>query len=92
MHSEITNSGIISLTGSTAPQGEHPRRQPGRGPICCGLPCSNCKLYYAAELAVCPICGCGARVSPVTDRIPPTSSYSGSSSPGPTPFAGAEQT
>jgi len=65
MHSEITNSGITTLPGSTASQGGHPRRQPGPCPILYGLPCVNCKLYYAAELAVCPICGCGARISTV---------------------------
>lgn len=65
MHSEITNSEITSPTGSTAPEGGHSRRQPGPGLIRYGLPCVNCKLYYSAELAVCPICGCGARTSPV---------------------------
>ena len=65
MHSEITKSGITSPTGSTSPQDSHARRQPRPGPTFYGLPCVNCKLYYAAELAVCPICGCGARISPV---------------------------
>jgi hypothetical protein len=73
MHSEITNSGIMSPTGSTASQGGHPRRRPGPGPIFYGLPCVNCKLYYAAELAVCPICGCGARISPAIWLVRPTS-------------------
>jgi len=63
MHSEITNSGITSPTGRTASQGGHPRRQPGPSPTLYGLPCANCRLYYAAELAVCPICGCGAGMS-----------------------------
>jgi hypothetical protein len=73
MHSEITNSGITNPTGSTASPGGHPRRQRGPGPIFYGLPCVNCKLYYAAELAVCPICGCGARISPVISLVRPTS-------------------
>ena len=30
-----------------------------------GLPCANCKTYYGADLAVCPICGNPQRVSPV---------------------------
>jgi hypothetical protein len=30
-----------------------------------GLPCSNCKTYYGAELTACPICGNPQRVSPV---------------------------
>ena len=71
MHSEITNSGTTSPMGkNTASPGGHPRRQRGPGRIFYGLPCVNCKLYFAAELAVCPICGCSARISPV---IRPTS-------------------
>ena len=66
MHREITNSGIKTPTGSTAPQGDYPRKKPGPGPILYGLPCANCRLYYTAELAVCPICSCGDRISPVT--------------------------
>jgi hypothetical protein len=27
-----------------------------------GLPCADCKAYFAADLAVCPICGCNERV------------------------------
>ena len=30
-----------------------------------GLPCSNCKTYYSADLPACPICGNPQRVSPV---------------------------
>ena len=59
--------------GSTASQGGHPRRQPGPRPILYGLPCLNCRLYYAAELAVCPTCDCGNRISPVTGLFPPAS-------------------
>jgi len=73
MHSEIMNSGTTSSKGGTASQGGHPRRQPGPGPTFYGLPCVNCKLYYAAELSVCPICGCGARISPVNSLVRPTS-------------------
>src|SRR6266576_5445608 len=54
MHSEITNSGITSPTGSIASQAVRAHRQPGPPPILYGLPCTNCRLYYAAELAVCP--------------------------------------
>jgi hypothetical protein len=64
MHSEITNSGITSPTGSIASQAVRAHRQPGPLPILYGLPCTNCRLYYAAELAVCPICSCGDRISP----------------------------
>ena len=27
-----------------------------------GLPCAQCRAYYEADLAACPICGCGERV------------------------------
>ena len=30
-----------------------------------GLPCANCKTYYAADLTSCPICGYKQRVSPI---------------------------
>ncbi|HEV2697713.1 MAG TPA: hypothetical protein VGU90_06950 [Terriglobales bacterium] len=38
-----------------------------------GLPCSNCKTYYGADLPACPICGNKQRVSPVeplTEVVP----------------------
>jgi hypothetical protein len=34
-------------------------------PIGYGLPCANCKTYYAADLSVCPVCKSPQRVSPV---------------------------
>jgi hypothetical protein len=72
MHSEDRNSGITSPIENTAYQGERLPRQPGPGPIRYGLPCANCKLYYAAELAICPICNCGDRISPATGLFPAT--------------------
>jgi hypothetical protein len=73
MHSEITNSGITSPAESTASQALRAHRQPGPRPILYGLPCLNCRLYYAAELAVCRTCDCGDRISPVTGLVPPAS-------------------
>ncbi len=70
MH-EITNSGITSATPGAAPGDGRIRRQPGPGPLRYGLPCTNCRLYYAAELTVCPICNCGDRISPVIVLVPP---------------------
>jgi hypothetical protein len=29
-----------------------------------GMPCANCKTYYAADLKMCPVCKAGERVSP----------------------------
>ena len=71
MHCETTSSGITIPTRSTASQGDYRRRKPGPGPILYGLPCANCRLYYTAELAVCPICSCGDRISPVTGIVHP---------------------
>lgn len=34
-----------------------------------GLPCANCKTYYAADLTVCPVCKCPQRVSPATEPV-----------------------
>jgi hypothetical protein len=30
-----------------------------------GLPCSKCKTYFAADLAVCPVCKCSQRIAPI---------------------------
>ena len=31
-----------------------------------GLPCAHCKAYFAADLEVCPLCGCKDRVPSAT--------------------------
>ena len=36
-----------------------------------GLPCSNCRLYYPANLDTCPACNSKERVSPVVIRAIP---------------------
>jgi hypothetical protein len=56
---EITNS-----TRSAESHEARTSKQPGPGPIRYGLPCANCRLYYAAELTVCPICKWRDRISP----------------------------
>jgi len=35
-----------------------------------GLPCSNCRAYYAADLGACPICKCTERVSLSASSVP----------------------
>jgi hypothetical protein len=35
-----------------------------------GLPCANCKTYYASDLAACPVCQTKERVSPVAANLP----------------------
>jgi len=51
---EITNPRITNPTLTMSSQAGHARRQPGREPSRYGLPCANCRLYYAADLPVCP--------------------------------------
>jgi hypothetical protein len=36
-----------------------------------GLPCSKCRLYYPADLDICPTCHSTERVSPVAPKIAP---------------------
>jgi len=45
---------------------ESPRKSTGYG-----LPCSKCRLYYPADLDICPTCHHNERVSPVVPRVPP---------------------
>ncbi|HTW30632.1 MAG TPA: hypothetical protein VMD76_03075 [Candidatus Sulfotelmatobacter sp.] len=35
-----------------------------------GLPCAKCRLYYPADLDVCPTCHHNQRVSPVVPKLP----------------------
>jgi hypothetical protein len=39
-----------------------PGLQPHPKAVLLGLPCARCKAYFAADLEVCPICGCNERV------------------------------
>jgi hypothetical protein len=41
-----------------------------------GMPCANCKTYYAADLKVCPVCKGGERVSPAAAPVRSTVSAS----------------
>ena len=36
-----------------------------------GLPCAKCRLYYPADLDICPTCHHHERVSPVVPKVPP---------------------
>jgi hypothetical protein len=40
-------------------------------PMGYGLPCAKCRLYYPANLDICPTCHHHERVSPVVPKIPP---------------------
>lgn len=37
-----------------------------------GLPCANCRTYYAADLSACPYCGCPDRMGPSAAPVPAT--------------------
>ena len=41
-----------------------PGLQPRPKAMLLGLPCAHRKAYFAADLEVCPICGCKERASP----------------------------
>jgi tetrahydromethanopterin S-methyltransferase subunit G len=53
-------------TSSQSPEGV----QRGTKRIGYGLPCAKCKAYYAADITVCPYCGCGERVAATSEPIP----------------------
>jgi hypothetical protein len=38
-----------------------------------GLPCAQCKIYYSADLLVCPVCQCRERVPAraISGGVPP---------------------
>ena len=42
--------------------GSHAHTLQQHRPARFGLPCANCKAYYASDLPACPICKCGERV------------------------------
>jgi hypothetical protein len=54
--------------------GEHSNVLAGSAPpsrrIGYGLPCAQCKTYYAADLTACPICNSPQRVSPIEPLEP----------------------
>jgi len=53
---------------SSAPGGP---AESSRKPSGYGLPCSKCRLYYPADLDICPTCRHNERVSPVVPKVPP---------------------
>ena len=56
------NAGNTSPTNSQTPK-QAPAASPK--PVGYGLPCANCRTYYAADLHVCPICKTAERMSPL---------------------------
>ena len=46
-----------------------PGLQPHPRSMLLGLPCANCKAYYAAVLEACPVCGCKERTALFSKRL-----------------------
>jgi hypothetical protein len=44
--------------------------QAGHARVLYGLPCARCEVYYAAELAICPVCSSTERVLPKPKSLP----------------------
>jgi len=61
-------SGVRRMQPSAAPS---PSAETVRKPAGYGLPCSKCRLYYPADLDICPTCHGKERVSPVTPKSSP---------------------
>jgi hypothetical protein len=61
-------SGVRRMQPSAAPS---PSAETVRKPAGYGLPCSKCRLYYPADLDICPTCQGKERVSPVTPKSSP---------------------
>ena len=61
------DAGVRRMDPSSAPGSPagSPRKSTGYG-----LPCSKCRLYYPADLDICPTCHHNERISPVVPRVP----------------------
>jgi hypothetical protein len=65
----LSNSGrIASISARVGPEA---LVEPAQHVVGYGLPCANCRAYYAADMPACPICKSKQRVS-ITDSIPAT--------------------
>lgn len=60
-------AGVRRMDPSSAPGSPS---DSARKPSGYGLPCSKCRLYYSADLDICPACHHNERVSPVVPKVP----------------------
>ncbi len=78
-----------SATGLKAERHEtetpRPAAAPERKTIGVGLPCSQCRAYYPADMPICPICKSPERVPP--NAVPASFSVPGITTPVPAPLA-----
>ena len=67
------NAAVISSPERQVPPRITPDAPAERAPkaVGYGLPCSNCRAYYPADLTACPICKSTERVSSNESRVPP---------------------
>lgn len=71
------NHAVLSQeTGGRAKDSAGSPADATRKPAGYGLPCSKCRLYYPADLDICPICQHNERVSNVMPKVPPRVSQS----------------
>ena len=60
----LPSDGDMQVTGRTAKATPPARPQIAPKLTGYGMPCANCKTYYAADLKACPVCKAAERVSP----------------------------
>jgi hypothetical protein len=60
----MRESGEPALVMNKQIGGTFREAQTGHGKVLYGLPCARCGVYYAAELAICPVCNSPERVFP----------------------------
>jgi hypothetical protein len=65
-HGAITSDAGVRRLDPSAP-GDNGARKP----VGYGLPCSKCRLYYPADLDICPACNHNERMAPIVPQIPP---------------------
>jgi RNA polymerase subunit RPABC4/transcription elongation factor Spt4 len=61
------DAGVRRMEAASAPGAIESTRKPSGY----GLPCAKCRLYYPADLDICPTCHHRERVSPVAPSVPP---------------------
>lgn len=61
------DAAVRRLSNSSAPASPESSRKPAGY----GLPCSKCRLYYPADLDICPTCQHNERVSPAVPKVTP---------------------
>jgi hypothetical protein len=61
-----------TTSGAEARRSEPPSTERAGRRVGYGLPCANCKTYYAADSTACPYCGSQERIAASTAPVPAT--------------------